>query len=252
MKKQFIFFVLLTLAFFQAAAVVQAHDNDAPEAPPSLYVHGEAVIEAPADQMQLTVGVVTQAEWAEAAMAQNSAKMTGVISALQQLGLTTEEYKTGNFRVQPQWSPRPRTAEHDWKPTIAGYTVNNSLTITTAKLNLAGRIIEVSTKAGANQVEALSFDLADPMALRARAIEQATANAMADARILATTAKVSLVRVLSMRLENATLIPCRVEGQQFGERHQAMAASAPPPLVSGNISVRAGVGIVYEIGLPNP
>lgn len=227
--------LLLALPFFFLATL----PGFAQEAPPSLTVRGEARIEVPADQGQLTLAVVTTAATAAAALRQNSEKLRGVEKALVQAGLETGEYRTGQFSIHPEWSPRPDQAAPTWQPTIVGYTVNNSLHVTTGKLSLLGTLIEAGVKAGANQVEGLAFDLADAAPFRARTIGQAAANARTDALALANAAGVRLGAVLSLQLDPAESAPRPMMLR--------MAEAASPPITPGEVSVRAGVTIVYRI-----
>ena len=213
---------------------------------PQLTVRGESILNVPADQMLLTVGVVTSALSADAALEQNTKKMREVKKALSKLGLTADEYRTGQFQVQPQWEPRPRQPVQDWQPRIVGYRVTNSLKITTGKLDLAGRIIEASIKAGANDIGSISFGLADPRRDRADAIKLATANAQADALSLAEAASVKLVKILSARLDEAVASPQTIRFESYGESALARAGSAPG-ITPGEVVVRASVTLIYQL-----
>jgi len=214
---------------------------------PNLTVRGEALLKVPADQMHLNIAAVTHAETAALALDQNTALMQKVIQALKKIGLTEDEYQTGQFQIEPVWSQRPRQAPEDWRPRITGYTVTNRLAIKTKKLPLAGKLIGAATDAGANAIDSIFFDLADPRKYRGQAIQQATANALADARSLADAASVKLVRVLTLSLDNAVSTPFRVQPESFAR--EAMAAeAAAPPISSGEVTVQAGILLVYEIG----
>lgn len=218
-----------------------------PAAVPQLTVRGVAVLHVPADQMQLSMGVVTAAVTVEAALDSNTKKMNEVAKALAALGLTKEEYRTGQFQVQPQWEPRPRQPVQNWQPRIIGYTVTNSLNITTQKLALAGGIIEAGVKAGANDIGSISFELADPRTSRAEAIKAATANARADALSFSEAASVRLVRVLVAQLDEAATRPMIVRMDSFGEASFARAAEFAPEITPGEIAVRASVTLSYQI-----
>jgi uncharacterized protein YggE len=220
---------------------------------PRLTVRGEAILYVPADQLNLRIGVVTAAETAEAGLGENTEKMDRVVKALQQVGLTQGEYETSQFQIQPRWSPRPRQAPAEWRPEIVGYSVTNSLNIRTRKLELAGKLIGAAAKAGANEIGAILFDLADPRQYRDDAIEAATANAIADARSLAGAASVRLLRVLSLTLDQAVATPVKVQAGAYAER-AALAMDAPAPhMTSGDVTVRAHVLLVYQIdGLIEP
>jgi len=212
-----------------------------------LTVRGEAVIEVPADQLRMDIGVVTDGQTAQAALDRNTVEMERVVEALAAAGLSAAEYRTGQFQIQPQRAPRPRDAEPDWRPRIAGYTVTNRLSIKTTKIDLAGRLIGVASSAGANTIDAIVFDLADPRSHRAAAIAAATTNAIADATALAEASAVRLVRTLSLALDEASAIPRPMRAMALGEGMAMGIAAAEPPITPGDVTVRAGVSVVYEI-----
>ncbi len=212
---------------------------------PRLTVRGEAVLHKPADQLRVRVGVVTQEAEATAAVKENSRRMADVVAAITKAGLDKTEYETGRFSIRPLYSRRPRQADAQWVRQIIGYEVNNTLAIRTKKLALAGKLIEVANEAGANSVDDIRFDLADPRTHRPEAIDAATANARSDARVLSRAAEVRLVRIISIQLGNSGYRPpmptmARAEGM-------AAAVALAPPIQPGDVTVQASVTIVYEI-----
>jgi uncharacterized protein YggE len=232
-----------------AAAVADEHESD-PESPkmedlPKLTVRGEAELEKPADQMHLSVGVLSENRDADEALDENSTKMRAVIDAIKDAGLTEDEYETGQFRIRPQYARRPRQPEPDWKPRIIGYEVQNTIKITTQKLELAGELLAAANRAGANTADVKGFDLADPRQYRAEAIRTATANALADAATLAHAANLELVRILSINLDHTPVRP--IEAPISAMRAMGDAGAAPPPITAGEVTIRANVTVVYEI-----
>jgi uncharacterized protein YggE len=229
-------------------ASAPATAGDAQEPVPRLSVHGEAVLEVPADQLRLNVAVVTDGATAQAALDRNSETMKRVVRALTAAGLTVDEYETGRFNIQPQWSPRPRKAvAEDWRPHIVGYTVTNQLRVKTTKIDRAGRLIAVASEAGANAVDSIVFDLANPRVHRDAAIAAAAANAIADAQALAVASSVRLVRVLSLSLDEARAVPFPVRPLAMAEGMDLKMGAAAPPITAGDVTVRASVQLVYEI-----
>jgi len=212
---------------------------------PRLTVRGEALLYKPADQLRVRVGVVTQAAEATAAVKENSRRMADVISAIKKAGLDKNEYETGRFSIRPLYSRRPRQANAEWVRQIVGYEVNNTLAIRTKKLALAGKLIEGANNAGANSVDDIRFDLADPRTHRAEAIAAATANARSDAAVLSHAADVRLVRIIAIQLGEGGYRP----PMPTMVRAEAMAAVAAPapPIQPGDVTVRASVTMIYEI-----
>jgi uncharacterized protein YggE len=245
MKHPLTAWALILFMFISPTPFAVAGDGGSFDDLPKLSVRGEAILNVPADQLRLNIGVVTDAAAADVALDQNSAKIKEVIKAMERVGLSKDDYRTSQFQIQPRWSPRPRQAPQDWRPHIVGYTVTNSLSIKTTKLNLAGKIIGAASGSGANQINSIIFDLADPRAYRAKAIETATAHAMADARSLALSASVRLVKILSLNLENVAAQPIRMQVESFNR--MAATAAAEPPISSGDVTVRASVHLIYQI-----
>lgn len=237
-------FLLSALVFLSAVTSALAGEN--PQELAKLQVRGEALLEVPADEIRLSIGVSTSGTTADAVLEENSRVLKRVEKALREAGLEKGEYSTGHFNLQPSRSPRPRTAEPDWRPEIVGYTVQNSLQIKSSKLDLAGKWIETASRAGANEIGQLLFGLANPRKHREVAIQSATEHARADARALADAAKVKLVRILDLQLDPAGQAPLvRMASQPMV---RTMAAEQAPPIVApDDLQVRAGVSITWEI-----
>jgi hypothetical protein len=237
-----------------AAAAVFAAPLVAHDEPPSgpkledvtkLTVRGEAEVEKPADQLRMSIGVQTDAVAAADALRENTQRMNEVIAALEKIGLAKSEYETGRFRIRPQYSERPRQPQPDWRPTIVGYQVVNSLVVRTKKLDLAGAMIEAANEAGANSIDVAGFELSDPRMYRAEAIATATRNAIDDAAALAGAAGLRLVRIVAINLDHAG---AETRELSFGAQTRALAADGgPPPIAPGEVIVRAAVTVVYEI-----
>jgi len=215
--------------------------------PPQLTVRGEAVLEVPADQASLRVGVTAEARSAEEALEKNARVTRTVEAALLEAGLEKGEYSTGNFRVEPVWSTRPRDPEPDWRPEIVGYRVNSGFNLKTRKLELLGRFIEAATRAGANDLGQIGFGLADPRSHRAAAIRAATANALEDAASLAAAAGLMLDGIISLNLDHAS-VPAPLPVDAVRPMARMMAAEAAPPIVAPeDLEVRASVGVVCRL-----
>ncbi len=220
---------------------------DAPSPVSQLAVRGEASLNVSPDQVLVNLGVTSEAGTAREALEANNNAMHATMSALKKLGLSKEEYQTQQFQVHPIWSQRPRNSAPDWSAKIAGYRVSNSLQVQTKRMELAGDIIGSAMQAGANTVNSVQFNLADPREYRAQAIKQAMDNARSDAQTLAAAAGDEIKRTLSLNLDNAVATPVRVQPErQMMGRAMAMDSSAPP-LEAGDVNVRASVSVVYEL-----
>lgn len=239
--------VLLVFTFLCCASGVSAENES--ESIAKLHVRGEAQLMVPPDQAAVVLGVVTEAKTAKQAVQSNTKKMRSVINAIQQLGLTENDYRTQQFRVQPVWSSRPKIIPSGWKSEIVAYRVENQLQITTQQLEIVGDLVGVATGAGANNVRSISFGLLDERRYRARAITEAMDNARIDAQTLATASGNRIKRTLSLNLDNASASKVHVQTDSFLEKRSvaSLSAATPPPIQSGDITVRASVSVVYEL-----
>ncbi len=229
-----------------AATTVFGHDAAGLDDLPRLTVRGDAVLHKPADQLRLRVAVVTEGAEAGACVSENNRRMTAVVKAIEKCGLDKAEYQTGRFSIQPRYNRRPRQADENWTRRIIGYEVTNSLAIRTKQMHLAGEIIEAANNAGANSVDGITFDLANRRTHRAEAIVAATGNARSDAAILARSAEVRLVRIISINLDDSRP-PTPGPRMLRAESMAAGVAATAPPIQPGDVPVQASVTIVYEI-----
>lgn len=211
---------------------------------PTLTVRGRAELQKPADQLEMTIGVVTDHADAERAIRDNSRAMQRVIDAVIDVGLDDNEYETGRFQLQPRYSSRPTRSEPDWRPEIIGYRVLNTILVKTSKMDLAGELIQSANKAGANTVDNVRFTLSSPRTHRAEAIAEATRYARMDAEAFAEAAGVRISRIIMLSLDDDQ--PFRPMMYERGMAMQADDAVAPP-IKPGDVSVTAAVNIVFEI-----
>lgn len=251
----FVLLAVMAVAAGSGRIAFAADDHDAKAAKdatrkledtPKLTVRGDVELKKPADQLRLRVGVVTEHREAAQALDANNTRMLEVVEALKRVGLSKDEYETGRFRVRPNYSRRPRQASPEWKPQIVGYEVVNDVLIKTHQLDMAGEIIEETNRVGANTIEVLGFTLAKPRTYRGEAIAGATKNALSDAKALAEAAGLDLVRILSIQLDQMSS-PVSERMMQRGGMAMAADGGSAPPITPGDVTIRAGVTIVYEI-----
>ncbi len=208
-----------------------------------LWVRGEATLKVKPDQVEITLEAVSAAASADEALATNSEAVVRLQQLLETEGLSKEDYRTGQFSIQPQWSRPPRPAPANWSPEITGYRVSNSLQVTTSKVELAGRLLALAQQAGVNKAGNLRFSLIDPEEVSRQAIAAATAKARQRAATLAQAAGVKLGRLLEARVEENS------SGGQpmlmMAEASSARSAVSNVPISVGEVEVQAAVLLRY-------
>lgn len=226
------------LLFFFAMFSLHAWNDDVPK----LTLSASATILKPSDELQLKIGVVTLGKTAEEALAENSSKMQNILVALTSIQLTKEDYETSQFSITPSYTPYPKDAPADWRPSINGYEVTNTILIHTQRLGSAGQIIDAANQAGANSITDIRFGLRNSRDYWTEALTAAGSNAVKDAQAIAAATGVKLARVLSLSLNHA-----QVNSPQINFACMAKTRETVTPIEAGDVSITANVTIIYEI-----
>ncbi len=210
---------------------------------PKLTVTGTAVLSKPADQLNLTVGVITQDSTVEVALKANKERMARVLDALKAVGLQEQEYYTGGFTIAPQYTPPPHNPPPDWSPVLKGYEVRNTLTIKTEKIQLIGQLIDAVGKVGVNLIKDIAFALHDTENAEKEAIAQAIRQAHMYAEAAAKEAHISLGSIQEVSINPSSIQPRYLNFSRFA----TAASESATPILPGDVDVTASVSLVYEI-----
>ena len=228
-----------------AAAVLTAgpaaHVASAAELRPasSIEVTAEAEVEVPPDLAMLEFGVRTQAETAAGAARDNAERMQAVLAALRQALGAGALLQTGSYTVGPNYAP-PR----DGGPAqITGYVATNIVQLRTAELARLGELIDVATRAGANQVQRVAYTLRDQGAQRREALSNAARAARLKAQTLASALGLKVTGFHSLVEHDVGDVRPLVRDAML-----ARAESAVTPMEPGLITVRARVVLTVLVG----
>lgn len=191
---------------------------------------GEGVVSVRPDQVRVNVGVTTEASTAQEATESNAAITTRVLDALRQLLGANADIRTLGFSLFPRTSQAGQ---------IIGYRVTNTVLATANDLNLAGRIIDTATSAGATNISSISFTLRDPAPARAQALRLATMQAKSNAE--------SIAMGLSMRVGGVLVAEEGARVTPFTETRVNVGAATPTPIEPGAVEVRATVSVEAEL-----
>lgn len=207
--------------------------------PPAIRVTGEATVKAKPDQAEVDIGVVTQASTAQAAGTQNAQQTDRVIDELRRALGPNANIKTINYSLTPNY----RYPREGGQPTITGYTASNTVQVITNDLTQVGKLIDLSTQSGANNIQGLRFTLKDDQSVRSQALREAAVKARREAETLASALGLRITRVLLVEETSPVVRP-------YYDARVAMraeAAAAPTPVEPGTIDVRATVTLTVEV-----
>lgn len=162
--------------------------------PREISVEGLGKAYAIPDIAVLNLGVTTDAKTSEAAVKENTAKMNKVMEAVKSFNFDKKDVQTLNYSLNPnyKWSEEKGQSVQD------GYTLSQQISIKIRDFSKVGDVIAAVTKAGANMVGNLSFEVDDMDKVRDEARSKAIAKAKAKAEKMADEAGLDLGKVLSI------------------------------------------------------
>ena len=204
----------------------------------TIEVDGSGETRTSPDTADLDLAIETRAKTAEEQPRSNAALAAKVIDALKSKLGDKGKITTGGYSLNPEYDQRA-TSE---TPRIVGYTAQNSVTVHTGALDLAGALIDAAIAAGANRVNSLNFSVRDDTKARGEAIAIATRDARAQAEALAAALDVKLGKVLkATTISEQRPVPIRMN------RAMAMSAAVATPVEPGDVTVPATVSLIFEI-----
>lgn len=206
-----------------------------------LTAYGHAELKLKPDVAYIDIGVVNQARDQADAVRTNATRATVVLNALKGSGLAEKDIQTQFYGVQPQYDYPQGGA-----PVLIGYQVTNSVRVTVRDLAKVGQVIDKVTQAGGNQVNGVTFDLADRSKAQGDALYAAVTVAKVKAAGMAQAAGVSLGRLVSLTEGTAPVV-----APMAMEMRAAVAGGGTPqtPISAQQITVTADVTAMYAIGL---
>jgi uncharacterized protein YggE len=192
------------------------------------------------DQARIEVGVITKAQTAKDAAAQNAKQVDAVIAEVKKVAGPAAEIRTTNYSVHPNYY-HPREGG---EPKITGYMASNTVEVQLNNLELVSKVIDSATQAGANNIHGVQFQMKDEQSLRAEALRKAAVQARESAQAMAGALGLKFVRIL--QVEDGE--PVRVMPVRMMEMAAQKSDAAPPtPIEPGTIQVRATVSVTAEV-----
>ena len=206
---------------------------------PHIAVTGEGRRDSPPDMALISFGVITEADEAGQALAQNSKEMARVIAYLGDAGLDDRDIQTSGLSLNPRYSNETSSGQSG--PAITGFFASNMVTVRVRSLDRLGEILDAVVSEGANSFQGLSFGLQDPQA----AVDAARLAAVADARrraeLLAQAAGVTLGAVHSITDSPGMAQPLGAL------REASFARDGAVPVAGGEVSMTASVTVVFNL-----
>jgi uncharacterized protein YggE len=222
------------LAACSTAAAQPLSPSDLPVR--TITVTGSGQVFLSPDIANISIGVHTEAEDAERAVADSNAQTQSVVQMLKDSGVATVDIQTANFSIYPRQDFDDQGRVRD-----ITYVVENTVRVTVRDLDAIGELLNAVVESGANNVYGIQFDVEDRVNALSDARKAAVDNARSVAEEMAQAAGVELGPLHSITVYG------NAPTQVFEERAMAADAAGAVPISPGQLSLTVEVNVVYEI-----
>ena len=226
-----------------APVAVQAQtmgDMHAHIATPTFSLSAQGEVRVAPDMATITTGVQTEARTAQEAMAQNRAQMTQVIAALRRSGIEERHIQTSGLNLNAVYD-----YPQNQQPILRGYQASNQVTVQVHDLDNLGQAVDAVVAAGANQINGISFGLADPSAAEDAARREAVRTLQQRAQLYAEATGMRIVGLRSLNEGGGYVAP---PPMPMYRAEMAMAQDGgSTPVQGGELVVRIDITGVYEV-----
>lgn len=207
----------------------------------SLTVTGTGTVYLTPDIAYITIGVHTEDPDITQAIESNNSQAQAVVDALRNSGIDAKDLQTSNFSLNSS----TQTDQLTGKPTGTTYAVDNTVSVTVRDLSKLASLLDTAVHAGANNINSISFDVADNSSGLAQARQKAMENAGTLATELAKTAGINLGGIQTITYSENPVGP--YYGLALGGAGAAPAASSSVPINPGQLQLTANVTVTYGL-----
>ncbi len=180
----------------------------------------------------------------EDALNQLNTKVANIITAVTAVGVASADIQTQNYSLYPQYDYKDNVSS------VSGYNANQQLVIKVSGYdkdqNRLSQVIAAASKAGANQVNSLTFDASNMNDLKQEARIKAIADAKTKSNALADSAGVRLQDVTGWYENMVSPVPF-YNTADYGKGGMGAGNQAAPLTPAGDREVVIEIGVSYNI-----
>ena len=200
---------------------------------PVILTTGEGVVKLAPDRVWVSVAAESRARSPREAQRATADAMKAVLDKLKALGLPADAIRTSGYDLQPEFDYA------NGRQTLRDYVARNAVEVRLDEIARAGEVLDAAVGSGATSVSGVRFDLKDRAAAEREALRKAVADARGRAEAAASGAGLKVDRVLRIEEQRAPSIEPRPV--MMMRQSAAIQADAAPPIVPGELEVRATV-----------
>jgi len=228
-----IFISVLVLALVLSACGTAAAQ------PRTLNVSGNGTVYLTPDIANIYIGVHNENPVITTAVSNNNNQTQALVDALKNAGVAEADIQTSNFSVYTTQSYDKLTGQS----LGSTYAVDNTVYVTVRDLPKLGSLLNTAVGAGANNINSITFDVADKTAAMAQARQKAMENASSLASELAQNAGVKLGEIQNVSYSDTSSIPYPY-GMGGGG---SSTPNTSVPIQPGKTQISVTVSVTYTI-----
>lgn len=230
MVKKFIVLVVAILLSTNASFADDEHKR-------TVSVKGKAKVSAEPDMATVNFSINSYKRTAEKAREANARIANDVLKAVKKLGIKEKDTKLQNLSID---------VDKDYDSNkVLGYEARRSFEVKVNDLDKLPDLIAKVVKKGSNELSNVKYGLDDDSDFRNAALQQATQNAKAKAKLLVNSVDSELGEVMEIKEEYYSR-PVWY-GRSMALADSASGSGTPGAYSAGELEIEASVNVVFEI-----
>ncbi|WP_158916486.1 SIMPL domain-containing protein [Caulobacter sp. S45] len=220
------------------APMARAQDEQAAEfRATTLSLSAEGEVRTAPDLAVIGLGVRTEGATAAEALARNATRMTATVAALKAQGVAPADIQTSNLSLDPQYFDDGKAPRR-----LTGYQASNTVSVRLRDMGRVGPVVDALVAAGANQIDSIGFQLAEPHAAEDAARREALKALQAKADLYAQATGYRIQRLVRLSEGGGGYQP-RIMAAPMAFAARKVAT----PVEAGELTVGVSVSGLYEL-----
>jgi uncharacterized protein YggE len=236
--KEYVVKALPVLLVAVLVAPVASAQTPAPADTSVVTAIGEGTVKRAPDRAWVTIAAESRAKTPGEAQKLNADAMTAVLGKIKGAGLGADAIRTSSYELRPEFDYANN------RQTLRGYVAQNAVEVRVDDLPKLGNILELAVGAGATTIAGIRFDLKDRSKAEQEALQQAVADARAQADVAAQAAGLKVDRVVRVEVHRQNAMP---PPRPMAAMRSEMAISAEPPVAPGELEVKSMVTLTVAV-----
>ncbi len=205
-------------------------------------VNGSGIVKVKPDIAYINLGVENFEKDAQLAQSKTTEAMNKIMSELKKSGIDEKDIKTITYNIYKTQKYESPVNGFEKERMIEGYESRHIVEVTVRNIENIGKIIDVASKAGVNNINSIRFGLVDEEKHYNEALKIAMNNASNKAKAISSTFGGNISKPYSID-ENSYSSPILY---RESEKYSAMDQSSAPVVETGELDITARIVVKYR------